>query len=60
MHEAHRQQHQLGVELELAAGHGLHLVVDAYAVQFLHEAVGAGKARRHHREIALGAFFVAR
>ena len=35
MHEAHRQQHELGVELEFAAGNGLHLVVDVHAVQLL-------------------------
>ena len=37
----------------------LELVVDVHAVQFFHRAVLAGKLRRQHREIALGAFFVA-
>ena len=36
MHEAHGQQHQLGLELEFAAGDRLELVVDAHAMQFLH------------------------
>ena len=35
MHEAHGQQHQVGLELELGAGDRLDLVVDAHAVQLL-------------------------
>ena len=60
MHEAHRQQHQIGVELELGAGDGLELAVHAHAVKLLHLAVLAGELGGQHREVALGAFFVAR
>ena len=45
MHEAHRQQHEIGLDLELGAGDRLELVVDAHAVQLLHRAVLAGKFR---------------
>jgi hypothetical protein len=34
MDEAHRQQHQVGLDFELAAGNRLHLVVDAHAMKF--------------------------
>src|SRR6185437_11870727 len=60
MHETHGEQHQVGVDLELGAGHRLELVVDAGAVQLLDRAVVAGEPRRHHREFAVGAFLVAR
>jgi S-adenosylmethionine hydrolase len=59
MHKTHRQQHQLRVELEFAAGYRLELVVDLDSMQFCHLAVDAGEFLRQYRVFALGAFSLA-
>jgi hypothetical protein len=43
--EAHGEQHEIGLELELGAGDRLELVVDAHAAQLLHLAVLARSKR---------------
>ena len=60
MHEAHGEQHQIGIELELGSGNGLDLVVHAHAMKLLHVTVLAGKPGSEHGKIAIDAFLVAR
>ena len=57
--EAHGEEHEIGLELELRAGDRLELVVDADAVKSLHAAVRAGELLGQHREVALGALLLA-
>jgi hypothetical protein len=60
MHEAHRQQHQIGIDHEFAAGHRLELRIDLHAMQLFHLAVFAGEFLRQHRELPLRAFLMTR
>ena len=60
-HEAHGEQHEVGLQARTRCpAIGLNLLVDAHAVQPLHAAVLADELLRQHREIALGAFLLAR
>ena len=60
MHEAHGEQDEIGVELELGAGDRLELRIHAHAVRLLHLAVFAREFRRQHGEVARDALLVAR
>ena len=60
MDKAHRQQHELGFQLELGAGQRLEALVDLHAMQFADLAVLAGKILRQHRIFAPGALGLAR
>ena len=59
MHEAHGEQDEIGLEVEFAAGNGLHLGIDARAMQRLDLAVLARESLGHDREVALGTFLMA-
>ncbi len=59
MNEAHRQQHEIGVQHEFGAGQRLELVVDLDAMQLRNLAVVAGKLLGQNREFAFGPFRLA-
>ena len=58
--KTHCQQNEIGLDVEFGARNRLELVVDAHAMKRLHLPVVAAELVGHHREVALGAFLVAR
>ncbi|ABA48089.1 hypothetical protein BURPS1710b_3715 [Burkholderia pseudomallei 1710b] len=63
LRETHREQHEVGLDLELGIRHFLHLAVDprdARRDQLLDLAVPAFETFRRHRPVALAAFLVRR
>src|SRR6476619_8129256 len=58
--EAHGEENEIGLELELRAGDRLHLAIDFHASELLDEPVLANEFARQHGEIARRPLFMRR